>query len=109
MWPQGEPGWARPLCASLQHYLDHIFPGLAADTQQEVARAVLARLIYRVEAAISAKKFTALGGLLLDRCATRATCTLPRCLQAELFDGSAALLIQKLNTDCWSCVDLGAG
>jgi hypothetical protein len=65
---QGEVGWARPLCSSLQHYLEHIFLGLATDTQQEVARAVLARLLYRVEAAISAKKVSALGGLLLDRC-----------------------------------------
>jgi hypothetical protein len=75
LWPispvvQGEVGWAKPLCTSLQHYLSAIFQGLAADAQQEVSRAVLARLLYRVEAAVSTKKFTALGGLLLDRCAT---------------------------------------
>jgi hypothetical protein len=64
---QGDAGWARSLCGSLQHYLGCIFPGLAGEAQAEVSRAVLERLLYRVEAAVSSKKFTALGGLLLDR------------------------------------------
>lgn len=66
---QGEPSWARPLCTSLQHYIAQLNQGLAHDTQQEVARALLERLLQRIEAAVAAKKFTALGGLLLDRCA----------------------------------------
>lgn len=66
---QSEPGWARPLCASLQHYLDVIAQGLAGETQQELSRSLVARLVFRIESHVSAKQFSALGGLLLDRCA----------------------------------------
>jgi hypothetical protein len=73
---KGEAGWARPLCTSLQHYLGHIFKGLTTDAQQEVSRSVLARLLFRIEAALSCKRFTALGGLLLDRCIFLLICLL---------------------------------
>lgn len=65
---QAETSWARPLCTSLQHYVAQLHLGLAHDTQQELGRALLARLLQRIEAIVAAKKFTALGGLLLDRC-----------------------------------------
>jgi hypothetical protein len=65
---QGEVGWARPLCSRLHHHLDVLFQGLAADTQQEVSRSILARLVFRIESTIMSKKFSALGGLLLERC-----------------------------------------
>ena len=68
---QAEPSWARPLCTSLQHYIAQLGQGLAREAQEEVARALLGRLLQRAEAAVRAKKFTALGGLLLDRCASR--------------------------------------
>jgi hypothetical protein len=65
---QSEPGWAPPICSSLQYYWDLITPGLAMEAQQEVSRTLLARLLYWVEGMLKTKKFTALGGLMLDRC-----------------------------------------
>lgn len=65
---QMEMGWASPLCASLQYYWDLITPGLAAEAQQEVSRSLISRLLFRIEGMLKTKKFTALGGLLLDRC-----------------------------------------
>lgn len=66
---QVEPGWAAPLCSGLQHYWDLLLPGLATEAHQEVSRALLARLLTRIEGALKTRRFTALGGLLLDRCA----------------------------------------
>ena len=66
---QMEPGWPAPLCSGLQHYLDLLTPGLASEAHQEVSRALLARLLIRIEGALKTLQFTALGGLLLDRCA----------------------------------------
>jgi hypothetical protein len=67
---QREMGWARPICSRLKHHLDVLCQGLAAETQQEVSRSILARLVFRIESTITAKKFTALGGLLLERCSS---------------------------------------
>ena len=64
---QMELGWASPLCASLQYYWDLITPGLAAEAQQEVSRSLISRLLYRIEGVLKTKKFTSLGGLLVDR------------------------------------------
>lgn len=65
---QVEPGWPAPLCSGLQYYWDLLIPGLATEAHQEVSRALLARLLIRIEGTLKTQKFTALGGLLLDRC-----------------------------------------
>lgn len=64
---QVEPGWPAPLCSGLQYYWDLLMPGLATEAHQEVSRALLARLLIRIEGTLKIRKFTALGGLLLDR------------------------------------------
>jgi hypothetical protein len=82
---QVELGWASPLCASLQYYWDLITPGLAAEVQQELSRSLISRLLYRIEGILKGKKFTALGGLLLDRydfcCSLGCLYVYPKCLR----------------------------